>query len=119
MQPKETEQWTRFGILCALAVYREPGYMAWAEAWLSGADRSPESAQAARHKIPLITDFACQAARQATLAVKYAALAATSPAAISKKYAVMSANNAALAARYAYWEKPSINLVALAEQACS
>lgn len=34
-----TEQRVRFAIGCALAVYHESGFIAWANAWLTGADR--------------------------------------------------------------------------------
>ena len=34
----------RFAILCALKVYNEPSYTAWAEDWLSGKDRSESAA---------------------------------------------------------------------------
>ena len=33
-----------FAIFCALAVYTEPSFVAWSEAWLSGADRSAAAA---------------------------------------------------------------------------
>jgi hypothetical protein len=34
------EQKIKFGILCALKVYRAPAFVEWAENWLSGKDRS-------------------------------------------------------------------------------
>ena len=40
-------QKTAFGILCALETPQEPGFQRWAENWLSGKDRSQESAKAA------------------------------------------------------------------------
>lgn len=40
-----------FGILCALEVYRETKFVIWAEAWLSGKDRTLESAIAAIHAV--------------------------------------------------------------------
>ena len=43
-----TEQRVEVGIVCALLVCHEPRFVAWAEAWLSGHDRSPEAAWAAR-----------------------------------------------------------------------
>ena len=36
-----------FGILCALEVYRDPAFVEWANAWISGNDRTKESADAA------------------------------------------------------------------------
>ena len=41
------EQRIRFGILCALEVYSEPGFVSWARRWLSGEDRSVEAARSA------------------------------------------------------------------------
>src|SRR3990167_5691171 len=43
--PKVTDgQRVRYAILCAKAVYSDPVWVAWAEGWLSGADRSSDSA---------------------------------------------------------------------------
>ena len=41
------EQKVRFGILCAMEVYQCEDFTAWANAWLSGLDRSEASAEAA------------------------------------------------------------------------
>src|SRR3990167_450798 len=40
-----TEQRVMFALWCALAVYRSPGFVAWAEGWLSGRDRSASAAE--------------------------------------------------------------------------
>ena len=51
-----TEQRVRFAILCAMKVYRDPGFVQWGENWLSGKDRSAEAAaEAARAEIDLIS----------------------------------------------------------------
>ena len=42
-----TEQRVRFAVLSAKGVYREPGWLAWADGWLSDKDRSAESAGSA------------------------------------------------------------------------
>jgi len=42
-----TEQRVRFAVLCAKECYTEPAWVAWADGWLSGDDRSPEAASAA------------------------------------------------------------------------
>jgi len=42
-----TEQRVRFGIFCALKVYKEPKFIEWANNWLSGVERSAEAAWAA------------------------------------------------------------------------
>jgi len=135
-----TEQRVKFAILCALQVYREPGYVAWAESWLSGADRSLESAQAARLKTPQVPGLAARAAREAARTAEYAAKGEEGSAALSAEYAALSTHNSALAAEYAaqaadYAElaaewmtdekarankaRPFLDLAGLAEQACS
>ena len=43
-----TEQRVRFAILCATEVYEEPGFVAWAEGWLSGKNQAAEAEAAAR-----------------------------------------------------------------------
>ena len=43
-----TEQRVRFTILCARTLYTETTWTTWADAWLSGVDRSAEAAWAAR-----------------------------------------------------------------------
>lgn len=40
-------QYVRFAILCALELHKEEGFVQWAHKWLSGEDRSEESAKAA------------------------------------------------------------------------
>ena len=42
-----TEQRVKFALLCALEVYDDPAFAAWARSWLSGEDRSEKSAVAA------------------------------------------------------------------------
>ena len=42
-----TAQRVRFGILCALQVYREPAFVSWAQRWLIGEDRSAAAARSA------------------------------------------------------------------------
>ena len=42
-----TEQRVAFAILCAKEVYKDPEWSAWANEWLSGKDRTRESARAA------------------------------------------------------------------------
>src|SRR3990167_10269807 len=61
----------RVAILCALKMYNEPSYTAWAEDWLSGKDRS-ESA-AARATKWAAESAAESAARAAAWATKWAA----------------------------------------------
>ena len=44
-----TEQRAAFAIRCALEVYTDPAFVRWAEAWLSGEDRSTAAAHAAAY----------------------------------------------------------------------
>ena len=48
-----TEQRVEVALRCALTVYREPAWVAWAERWLSGSDRSAAAAWAAEAAAPL------------------------------------------------------------------
>ena len=57
-----------FGILCAQYVYKDPDWNAWANEWLSGADRSEKSARA--------TYYDAHAAARAAAHATYAAYAA-------------------------------------------
>jgi len=97
-----TAQRVRFGILCAMAVYTSVEWRAWAEGWLSGADRSKEAAWA-------------EAARAAAAA--WAAWAAAAKEA--KEAAAWAAAGAARAAEAAAdaAAKPGFDLIALAEGA--
>jgi len=97
-----TAQRVRFGILCAMAVYTSVEWRAWAEGWLSGADRSKEAAWA-------------EAARAAAAA--WAAWAAAAKEA--KEAAAWAAAGAARAAEAAAdaAAKPGFDLIALAEEA--
>jgi len=81
-----TEQRVKFAILCALQVYRDPGFRSWAEDWLSGADRSWGAAQAAQSTMLQVARLAemtalkaavdaARAAREAAQAAREAALA--------------------------------------------
>ena len=61
-----------YGILCALAVYNEEGFVVWAQKWLSGEDRSAGAARAAKEAIVgAVWDDMTVA-----MAAKYAAFAA-------------------------------------------
>jgi hypothetical protein len=77
-----------FGILSTLRVYSEPNFVAWADGWLSGRDRTFGSADAVR---------AARAARAATATTATAAYAASAAAAA----AANSAYTADAAATYA------------------
>lgn len=90
-----------FGILCALEVCKDPQFVMWAERWLSGVDRTEESAAANR-----LTSWAVCAC--------YAALAAKAAACYSEwaDHAALAATEAAHAAR-----KADLDLIAIAEKA--
>ena len=72
-----TEQRVRFAILCAMKVYRNPGFVQWGENWLSGKDRSAEAAaRAAWAAEAAWAAWAAWAAAEAAEAVRAAAEAA-------------------------------------------
>ena len=65
-----TEQRAAFAIRCALEVYTDPAFVRWAEAWLSGEDRSADAARAAARAAnaaayATYTAYAADAARAA------------------------------------------------------
>ena len=101
------EQRVKFGILCALAVYRDEAFGEWAWKWLSGEDRSRAAAEAAAE--------AARAARAAAEA------AWTARAARAAARAARAARAAARAAAEAAWTaaeaKASLDLVAIAREA--
>ena len=94
-----TEQHVRFGILCARAVYTDPAWGRWSDLWLSGVDRTQESAHAAD-----LHSRWCGAAWAA------AAAAFTNP--------ILAAGAAGSAADAAAIYADPLNLTALAEEAC-
>jgi len=110
------EQKIAFGILCAKEVTEDKAWKVWADKWLSGEDRSKETAYAAAYA----ADYADYA---------YAAAAANAARADAADYADYAAANAAARAAnadasaaayaadaYAYAAK-SINFIELAEKA--
>ena len=70
-----TEQRVKFAILASLEVYDDPRYRTWAEAWMSGADRTQKSARVAAWAA------AAEAARAAAAEAAAAAAAAAAEAA--------------------------------------
>jgi hypothetical protein len=107
-----TTQRVAFGILCALEAYKEPNYVTWANNWLSGVDRTNETANAAAYAAYIadaayIAAYAANAAAYAAETAAYAAYA---------DYATYAANAAADAADYAA-ASADIDLIALSEKA--
>lgn len=70
------EQQVRFGILCAKEVYTEPGWNAWADAWLDGSECSRAKAAEAAAKAAEAAAEAARAAAQEAKATEAAAWAA-------------------------------------------
>jgi len=88
------EQRIEIGIRCALTVYKDPGFQSWANAWLSGEDRTAKAAAA-----PSYAAYAANAAADAAKAALVAAYAAnTAHAADAPAYAAYAADAAANAA---------------------
>ena len=94
-----------FGILCAKKVCKNKEWNAWADKWLSGVDRTTESAKVASHVAKANVAYAAYAAYNAAYAAYYAANAS---------YAAGAANVAAVAANAA---NKNINFVGIAEKA--
>ena len=114
-QPEITiEHLVRFAILCALEICTKPGFAAWANAWLSGADRSAYAAYTA-YAAMVDLDFAAAhvAARAAAYAAHVAAYVATY-AADAADAACAAADAACAAARVAAGK---LDLIAIAKKA--
>ena len=124
-----TEQRVRFAVLCAKECYTEPAWVAWADGWLSGDDRSPEAAvaaawEAARASVAAVApEAAPEAAAVAAAWAAEAAWAAVAPEAAEAAvaaWAVAAAEAAeaawAVAAEWAV-RTAHINLPALARRA--
>ena len=103
-----TEQRIRFAIACALSVYQESSFVAWATDWISGTNRSEKAAQemwASAWMVPCATEEeriaawgAIYAVRAAKLAAEFEDLATESlaiPAAESVEWAAQSAKKCA------------------------
>jgi len=115
-----------FGILCAKEVCKGKAWNKWADKWLSGEDRSKESADAARSAAYSAANVAhaayaanaANAANAASYAATRAANAAAARAANAAADAADAANDAAYsaAAANAATANKSINFIALAEK---
>jgi hypothetical protein len=108
------EQCIKFGILCALEVYKDAAFIKWANSWLDGTDRSIESARAAAAdaraaRAAYAADAAGAAARAAADA--YADADAARAAARAAAWAARSAADAAADAA------GTLDLVAIAHKA--
>ena len=88
------EQQVTFAIKCALHAYKEPSWVAWAQAWLANTNRDAAAADAAYAA-------AVAAAADAAAVYAYAYAAATYTAADAATYATYTAYTAADAAAYA------------------
>ena len=122
-----TENRVKFGIFCALEGYRDPGFIRWAEGWISGADRSENEADAASGAARAAAgaawaaDAAGEAARAATRAAwaaDAAAWAATWAAWAAADAAAEAATWAAGAAADAAAGAVDIDLVDIAHKSC-
>ena len=107
-----------FGILCGKEVTEDKAWNKWADKWLSGEDRSKETAYAAAYDAAAAYAYAAACAGAAAYAAAASSGAAAYNAADAAAYnaADAAAYNAADAADYAAASK-SINFIALAEKA--
>lgn len=87
-----------FAIRVALVVYQEPGFVKWANDWLSGKDRSKQAAEAADAAAWAAADAAAEAAADAADAAWAAAWAARAAAEAAEAAARAAAARAAAAA---------------------
>jgi len=92
-----TEQRAEIGLSCALVVYHEPSFVAWANRWLDGSDRSEAAADAAAEAAARAAWAAARAAAEAAWAAWAAARAAAEAA-----WAAEAAEAAARAAEAAW-----------------
>jgi len=116
--PKITlTQRIEFGIRCALDVYHKQDFMAWADAWLCGKDRSDAAARAAATDAAARAIGAAARAAYAAAGAAYAA-AGAAYAAADVAYAATDAAFAATRAASATRAGTTINLIQLAELSC-
>ena len=114
--PKVSQtQCVAFGILCALKVCIAPGFVSWANKWLSGENRSKEAAYDAAYTAAYAANAAYTAANAAYAAANAAAHA--NYAAYAAAHAADYATYAAHAADYANYAEASIDFQRLAEKA--
>ena len=106
------EQRVRFAILCAKEVYRQPAWNLWADAWLTGDDRTAASSWST-----MTTSWAAMASSWAAESAAAAAAEAASWAAASAAKAATRA--VARAATRAVEKDADLDLIALAREACN
>ncbi len=120
------EQRVRFGILCALEVCDEPGWRSWADAWLSGRDRSEAAARAAAWSA-WSAARAAQSAEWSAWSAAWSAQAAEAAARAAEAAARAAARSAEWSAAWsarAEWSASSsdvaakVDLALLARRAC-
>ena len=107
-----TEQRVRFAILCAKRVCSDPAWSKWADRWLSGEDRSKESAESARSE-----SAAWSAARSAAWSAARSAESAESAAWSAAEWSAWSAARSAESAESAA-SNQTLDLISIAEEAC-
>jgi len=94
------EQHVEFAIRCALEVYQDPGFVLWANKWLSGEDRSEKAAEMAEARAKWALTQAeemakAQAVKAAESAARAAGLNLNMAAAWAAAWAVEASANAA------------------------
>ena len=99
-----TEQRVEIAIRRALQVYTKASFVSWAEKWLSGEDRTAESAERAA----MAAERAAMAAETAAMAAERAAMAAMAAAMAAERAAMAAAMAAMAAKRAARANKPTL-----------
>jgi hypothetical protein len=92
-----TIQKTAFAILCAKQVCKELQWTKWANAWLSGKDRSSKAAKAAAYAATYTASYASYASYAAANAANAANYAANANCATAAFYAAVAAHDATAA----------------------
>ena len=126
----KTEQIIKYGILCAIEVYKGATFIKWSKNWLSGRDRTAHAAEAAHIAVYAAAAdeathaavhevYAADAAVYAVYAAAYAAHAAEAAAyeAYAAEAAVYAAHAAEAARTVAEATAYEINLVSIAKEA--
>lgn len=121
-----TEQRIKFGILCALEVYKEDNFVRWGQDWLSSKDKTKgaaaSAADAADAASAASAAYVAAVAASAANAAAYAASVANAAAvAASAVYAAYAATDAAYVAYVAYAaaDAVKIDLTHIVKLACS
>lgn len=109
------EDRVKFAIYCALETHKDEGFKRWAEAWISGKDRSSYAARSTSEYV--LAAYWSAESNCANSRAAWAARLAAESAAQPPRSAAKSAQAAGWAAESATWAGNSLNLAGIAERA--